>query len=137
MRFSILTVVLGSAFAMYAAASSFLSSKNHAYTDGDACRTLAQTGESEALGTRSEDVVLNARDLLEDLGMHARDLKGATLSVRRIEDLEARMLDLEADLEDLAVRAKVTKSDPFICPVCDETFATRRDLNVCINTLLL
>jgi cell division protein FtsB len=72
-------------------------------------------------------LVLNARELLEDLGMHARALKGAALSARRMEDLEARMFDLESDLEALAVRAK---SDKYVCSKCDATFNTTRELTV-------
>ncbi|KAJ2931022.1 hypothetical protein H1R20_g6094, partial [Candolleomyces eurysporus] len=83
---------------------------------------------SEPLEARSDDVVLNARELLEDLGLHARALKGAALSARRIEQLEARMLDLEDDLHELVTRAK--KSDPYVCPVCDATFKSARELTV-------
>ncbi|KAJ2931015.1 hypothetical protein H1R20_g6093, partial [Candolleomyces eurysporus] len=101
MRFSTLTLILASFATMSYALS-----------------------EEATLEARSDDVVLNARELLEDLGMHARALKGAALSARRIEDLEARMLDLEEDLQDLTARAK--KSDPYVCPVCDATFATSK-----------
>ena len=80
------------------------------------------------LEARSDEVALNARELLEDLGMHARALKGAALSARRIESLEARMLDLEDDIEHLVARAK--KSDAYVCSVCDATFATARELTV-------
>ncbi|KAJ2913765.1 hypothetical protein MD484_g6652, partial [Candolleomyces efflorescens] len=100
MRFSTLTVILASFAAM----------------------SYAQVDPTE------ESVALNARELLEDLGLHARALKGAALSARRIDELEARMLDLEDDIEELVVRAKVKKSDPYVCPVCDATFATARDL---------
>lgn len=55
-------------------------------------RSYAQVDPTE------ESVALNARELLEDLGMHARALKGAALSARRIDELEARMLDIEDDL---------------------------------------
>ena len=83
------------------------------------------------LTARSDgDTVLNARELLDDLGMHARALKGAALSARRLEDLEARMLDLEDDIQELVTRAK-KKSDAYVCPVCDATFATARELTVC------
>lgn len=61
--------------------------------------------------------------------MHARALKGAALSARRIDELEARMLDLEEDLHELVTRAK--KSDPYVCPVCDATFKSARELTVC------
>jgi hypothetical protein len=50
------------------------------------------------------DVVLNARELLDDLGMHARAFKSAALSARRMESLEERMLDLELELEALITR---------------------------------
>ena len=90
------------------------------------CRSYAQL--DQPLEARSDDVVLNARELLEDLGMHARALKGAALSARRLEQLEARMLDIEDDLEDLVSRAK--KSDAYVCSVCDATFATAKELTV-------
>jgi hypothetical protein len=61
--------------------------------------------------------------------MHARALKGAALSARRIEDLEARMIDLESDIEELVVRVK--KSDKYVCPVCDATFDSTKALTVC------
>lgn len=86
-------------------------------------RTYAQT-------EHRDDVVLNARELLEDLGMHARALKGAALSARRIEQLEARMLDLEDDVQELVTRAKTKKSDPYVCSVCDATFKSARELTV-------
>ncbi|KAJ2925193.1 hypothetical protein H1R20_g11905, partial [Candolleomyces eurysporus] len=103
MRFSTLTVILASVAAL----------------------SYAQQVD-EPLEARSDDVVLNARELLEDLGMHARALKGAALSARRLEQLEARMLDIEDDLEDLVSRAK--KSDAYVCSVCDATFATSKEL---------
>ncbi|RXW19813.1 hypothetical protein EST38_g6029 [Candolleomyces aberdarensis] len=108
MRFAVITAVLASFFAM----------------------SLANSGESQDLQARSpDDFVLDARELLEDLGMHARALKGAALSARRLEQLEARMLDLEADLDELVVRGPKAKpkakakSDPYVCPTCDATFA--------------
>ncbi|RXW20012.1 hypothetical protein EST38_g5844 [Candolleomyces aberdarensis] len=79
----------------------------------------------ESFDARSDDAVLNARELLEDLGMHARALKGAALSARRLEQLEVRMLDLEDDIHELVTRAK---SDPYVCPVCDATFKTTKEL---------
>ncbi|KAJ2917675.1 hypothetical protein MD484_g2736, partial [Candolleomyces efflorescens] len=90
--------------------------------------SYAHSGGSEDFAARStdSDVVLNARELLEDLGMHARALKGAALSARRIEDLEARMFDLESDIEELVVRAK--KSNAYVCPVCDATFDSTKAL---------
>ncbi|KAJ2913759.1 hypothetical protein MD484_g6649, partial [Candolleomyces efflorescens] len=90
---------------------------------------LASVATMTYAQTEFEDnVALNARELLEDLGMHARALKGAALSARRIEDLEARMLDLEDDIQELVARAKPKKSDPYVCPVCDATFKSAREL---------
>jgi hypothetical protein len=103
-------------------------------------RSFAQ-GESfdlESLAARdTNDMVLNARELLDDLGMHARALKGAALSARRLEDLESRMFDLESDLQTLVTRKKTVKSDPFVCPKCNETFKTMKDLRVSFLLLLL
>jgi hypothetical protein len=76
-------------------------------------------------------MVLNARELLEDLGMHARALKGAALSARRLEDLESRMFELESGLESLATRGKGNpKSDKLVCPKCSFTCNTQRELTV-------
>ncbi|KAJ2931096.1 hypothetical protein H1R20_g5977, partial [Candolleomyces eurysporus] len=94
--------------------------------------SFAHSGGSDELAARSaDDMVLNARDLLEDLGMHARALKGAALSARRLEDLEARMVDLESDIEELVTRVK--KSDPYVCSVCNATFDSARSLTVRIR----
>ncbi|KAH6891903.1 hypothetical protein BKA70DRAFT_1571698 [Coprinopsis sp. MPI-PUGE-AT-0042] len=87
--------------------------------------SYARGGYDELAARDTNDMVLNARELLEDLGMHARALKGAALSARRLEDLESRMFDLESDLEALATRAgpakKKAKSDKYVCPKCDFT----------------
>ncbi|KAH6908090.1 hypothetical protein BKA70DRAFT_1427335 [Coprinopsis sp. MPI-PUGE-AT-0042] len=61
--------------------------------------SYACSGMSKELAARStDDMVLNTRELLEDLGMHARALKGAALSARRLEDLESRMFDIESHI---------------------------------------
>ncbi|TEB21363.1 hypothetical protein FA13DRAFT_1799899, partial [Coprinellus micaceus] len=50
----------------------------------------------EGLAVRDfDDVVLDAREVLDELGFHARALQDAALSTRRLEHLEARMADLE------------------------------------------
>ncbi|KAH6891905.1 hypothetical protein BKA70DRAFT_1440858 [Coprinopsis sp. MPI-PUGE-AT-0042] len=91
-------------------------------------------GEPEELAARdTNDMVLNARELLDDLGMHARALKGAALSARRLEDLEVRMYDLESDLQALVTRGKVKnmkkpKSDAYVCSKCDFTCNTTKEL---------
>ncbi|KAH6900956.1 hypothetical protein BKA70DRAFT_1437187 [Coprinopsis sp. MPI-PUGE-AT-0042] len=87
--------------------------------------SYARGGSDDLSARDTNEMVLNARELLEDLGMHARALKGAALSARRLEDLEARMFELESGLESIAVRAK---SDKYVCPKCDATFNTSKEL---------
>ncbi|TEB21375.1 hypothetical protein FA13DRAFT_1799906 [Coprinellus micaceus] len=83
--------------------------------------SLAQYSD-ESLATRDfDDVVLDAREVLEDLGFHARALQSAALSARRLEHLEARMANLEEELE-------ARDKNLYKCPKCSKAFATLAQL---------
>ncbi|KAJ3518473.1 hypothetical protein NMY22_g13657 [Coprinellus aureogranulatus] len=93
---------------------------------------FADYADSKSFTSREvNDLILNARDALEDLGLHARTPHDVTLSTRRLSDLESRMDDmedviLEARLRNAFTVMKAQKEfkakNPSQCPVCRNRF---------------
>ena len=88
-------------------------------------RALAHYSDDSLAQRDYDDVVLDAREVFEELGFQARALQSAALSARRLEHLEVRMAGLEEALE-LEARDK----NLYKCPKCSKAFATLAQLQV-------
>jgi hypothetical protein len=86
-------------------------------------RSLARYSDNGLAARDLDDVVLDAREVLEDLGFHARAFQSTALSARRLEHLEARMASLEEELE-------ARDKNLYKCPKCSKAFATLAQLKV-------
>ncbi|TEB18455.1 hypothetical protein FA13DRAFT_1719886 [Coprinellus micaceus] len=83
--------------------------------------SLARYSDNGLAARDLDDVVLDAREVLEDLGFHARAFQSAALSARRLDHLEARMAGLEEELE-------ARDKNLYKCPKCSKAFATLAQL---------
>ncbi|KAJ3527556.1 hypothetical protein NMY22_g9744 [Coprinellus aureogranulatus] len=108
-------------------------------------RAFADYSDSASFTSREvNDLILDTRDALEDLGLHARTLHDVTLSTRRLSDLESRMDDmedviLEARLRNAFTVMKAQKEfkakNPSQCPsvAINPTLSIPVDLDIHIS----
>ncbi|KAJ3524622.1 hypothetical protein NMY22_g10915 [Coprinellus aureogranulatus] len=79
----------------------------------------------EDLATRNADnAILDTREFLEDIGVHARALHDSALSVRRLEDVEARLAALEDEL-DIRKEGRGWSGEEYVCYICGKKFVRR------------
>ncbi|KAJ3540222.1 hypothetical protein NMY22_g4393 [Coprinellus aureogranulatus] len=79
--------------------------------------------------TSSDSTTVDARELLDDIGFHARALQDAALSARRFEDLEARIAALQDELEIRAEDSDLQRrGHPHVCWICRKVCRTAPEL---------
>ncbi|KAJ3540221.1 hypothetical protein NMY22_g4392 [Coprinellus aureogranulatus] len=80
--------------------------------------SLAQLVEEGNDARDSESLVLDSREVFEDIGLRAQTLDSPSLASRRLDDLEERLLELE---EEAGLEARGV----YFCIKCHAKFYTR------------